>query len=95
MAVSRKDKEVGANQLVKFMNIRGYNANSFSIKCGVPSATIRDIMIEKADFRISTAIKLAKGLNISLDALVGRDEFSVKKLEDIRALSDKLANLVW
>ena len=92
---TRTEKEFAANQLRMFMKGRGYNTAKLAKQSGVLPGVISRILSENRDFKFSTAIKLAKGLHISLDALAGKKVVASKQLEDLRNISDKLSDLVW
>ena len=92
---SRIEKEFGAKQLRLYMKGRNYNTAKLAKLSGVQPGVISRILSEDRDFKFSTAIKLAKGLRISLDALAGKKVVASKQLENLRNISDQLSDLVW
>ena len=92
---TRIEKEFAASQLRMFMKGRGHTTAKLAKQSGVMPSVISRILSEDRDFKFSTAIKLSRGLRISLDTLAGKKVVASKQLEDLREVADKLSDLVW
>lgn len=91
------EKEAAANRLRMLMKRQGINNATLAKRTGVAPGVISRILSENRDFKVSTAIKLAKGMNVSVDYLLGvkRETIDPTKLEKLKKLSAQLDNVLW
>lgn len=92
MNTNRAEKEFGAEQLRFFMAARKISAAELERRTGI---NVSRIISQSRDFKFSTAIKLCRGLGVSLDTLAGKKVIEQDQLEELRKVSDKLSDLVW
>lgn len=80
---------VNKNLILNFMGEKGFTLSEMARFCGLPKQTLRTIIYQKSDVRLSTIQKIADSMKVSLDDLAGR-EFLPKKE---RAIIEKMKEL--
>ena len=81
--------------LFKLMQQKGINISELSRRSGVAKSAICRIRSENRDFKFATAIKLARGLRVSLDTLAGKQNLDDQQLDQARRLAAKLDDVLW
>lgn len=92
---SSREHQHASNMLEHWMRIRKYNTATLAKQSGIAASVISRIRSDNRDYKFSTAIKLAKGLRITLDQLAGAKRVKQEKLDRVRSLSQQIDNLLW
>lgn len=72
-------------KLYSAINSKKYTIKSLADKSGLPEGTLRTLMYGNAnDCKLSTAVALAKTLEISIDELIGADTLDVETYNSMR-----------
>ncbi len=70
---------MNTNKIIKTLEKHKMSMHELSNKCGVPYSTLHDILNGKAkNPRIDTVSKIAKGLNISIYEILGKEVMDEK-----------------
>jgi transcriptional regulator with XRE-family HTH domain len=92
---ARTEKEGAAERLFAIMKERDISPALLAERSGVAKSVIGRIRSDNRDFRFSTAIKLAKGLRVSLDTLAGKEVLTQQQLDRARTLAARLDDVLW
>jgi transcriptional regulator with XRE-family HTH domain len=91
------EKEAAAKRLRELMKRQKMNNTMLSKRSGISPGVISRILSENRDFKVSTAVKLAYGLNISVDHLLGVKHEPAKPttIEKMKRLVAQMDNVLW
>ena len=78
------EKDIGKN-LRRYLSLKGYSIATFSMECGIGTATLSNILNDKSSPTSSTLIKITDKLDISFNALLADNP----KLKTLRFKIDK------
>ena len=76
--------EIFAKNLEAIRKFNGQSLAEFAIEAGIPKSTLQSVRIS-GHTTLDTAIRIAEGLGLSLDSLIG-DEHFAEKLDIVQYL---------
>lgn len=90
-------KESAAKRLRAIMQRRELNIHKVSVLTGVKSSVLSRILSENRDMKASTVVRLAEGLGVSTDYLLGTTKGTLddQQIEKLRHLVARMDNLLW
>ncbi len=78
-----KTQEIIKSRILQLCDEHGYNINSLSHRCGIPSSTLKSILYNASkNTGIVTIKMICDGLGISLYDFFNTDDFKNTEMED-------------